>query len=90
VQFNHQPHLRAGVKCTTCHGAVSDEPVLSEMTAVTSMATCISCHQAQHVKADCATCHAWPNGNPDGPKTESRSHALPLRDVDLLANPSPR
>jgi mono/diheme cytochrome c family protein len=90
VQFNHQLHLRAGVQCTTCHGAVSNEPVLSEMTAVTSMATCISCHQAQHVKADCATCHAWPNGDPDGPKTGSRSHALPLRDVDVPANPSPR
>jgi hypothetical protein len=90
VQFNHQPHLRAGVQCATCHGAVSDQPVLSEMTAVTSMATCISCHQAQHVKADCATCHAWPSKNPDDPKTESESHALPLKEVDLPANSSPR
>jgi mono/diheme cytochrome c family protein len=90
VQFNHQPHLRVGVQCTTCHGAVSDEPVLSETTAVTSMATCISCHQAQHAKADCAICHAWPRKNPDGLKTESRSHAFPLKEVDLPANSSPR
>jgi mono/diheme cytochrome c family protein len=60
VQFSHEPHLRAGVQCVTCHGPVADEPALSELTAVTSMATCISCHQTQKVSAECETCHAWP------------------------------
>ena len=60
VEFNHGPHLRAGMQCVTCHGPVADEPALSELTAVTSMATCISCHQTQKVSAECETCHAWP------------------------------
>jgi mono/diheme cytochrome c family protein len=60
VQFSHEPHLHAGVRCVTCHGPVADMPALSELTAVTSMATCISCHQTQKVGAECETCHAWP------------------------------
>jgi mono/diheme cytochrome c family protein len=89
VQFNHQPHLRAGVQCMTCHGGVAEEPVLSEKTAVTSMATCISCHEVQHAKTDCATCHRWPSDNPDGPKTQSSPLALPF-EVDHPASSSPR
>jgi mono/diheme cytochrome c family protein len=60
VQFGHGPHLRAGVQCATCHGPVGDQTALSEMTALTSMATCISCHQTQRVNTACVVCHAWP------------------------------
>jgi cytochrome c7-like protein/class III cytochrome C family protein len=90
IRYSHGPHIRAGVQCTTCHGPVPDEDALSEVTALRSMATCISCHQAQHAKADCVTCHAWPRQNPVGLKNESRSHALPLKEVELPANSSPR
>jgi mono/diheme cytochrome c family protein len=61
VQFKHDVHVRAGVPCASCHGQVDREHAVSETTALTSMATCISCHQAQHARTDCATCHAWPN-----------------------------
>ena len=60
VRFSHEPHLRSGVQCATCHGPVGDQTALSEMTSLTSMATCISCHQTLHVNTACATCHAWP------------------------------
>jgi mono/diheme cytochrome c family protein len=60
VRFSHEPHLRSGVQCATCHGPVGDQTALSEMTSLTSMATCISCHQTRHVNTACATCHAWP------------------------------
>jgi mono/diheme cytochrome c family protein len=60
VKFSHEPHLAASVPCTTCHGRVPDQPAMSELTSVSSMATCISCHQVKNVRTDCATCHAWP------------------------------
>jgi hypothetical protein len=64
IRYSHGPHLRAGVQCTTCHGPVPDEPALSEVTALTSMATCISCHRTRQAKAECVTCHLWPNNDP--------------------------
>jgi mono/diheme cytochrome c family protein len=60
VQFGHDPHLRAGVQCGTCHGPVGDQTTLSEMTSLSSMATCISCHETRHANTSCAACHAWP------------------------------
>jgi ABC-type nitrate/sulfonate/bicarbonate transport system substrate-binding protein len=33
---------------------------MGETTAVTAMASCISCHQARNVNAACSVCHAWP------------------------------
>ena len=60
VTWSHRKHLQAGVPCETCHGAVGSLEVMSEVTAVTSMATCISCHQARRVSAACDVCHAWP------------------------------
>jgi hypothetical protein len=65
IHYSHEPHLRAGVQCTTCHGPIPDEPALSEVTALTSMATCISCHQARQAKTECVTCHMWPNNDPN-------------------------
>jgi hypothetical protein len=60
VTWAHRKHLQAGVPCETCHGAVGDLQAMSETTAVTAMASCISCHQARGVSAACAVCHAWP------------------------------
>jgi hypothetical protein len=65
IQYSHAPHLRAGLQCTTCHGPVPDQVAMSEMTALTSMATCISCHQALQVNAECVTCHSWPSNDPN-------------------------
>jgi hypothetical protein len=60
VTWSHRKHLQAGVSCETCHGAVGDLEVMSETTAITGMASCISCHQARRVSAACNVCHAWP------------------------------
>jgi hypothetical protein len=65
IQYSHAPHLHAQVQCTNCHGPVPDQVVMSELTALTSMATCISCHQASQAKAECVTCHSWPSNDPD-------------------------
>ena len=60
VTWTHRKHLQAGVQCETCHGAVGDLDAMSETTAVTGMASCVSCHQARSVSAACTVCHAWP------------------------------
>ena len=60
VTWSHRKHLEAGVSCETCHGPVGNLEVMSEVTAITGMATCISCHQARKVSAACNVCHAWP------------------------------
>jgi ABC-type nitrate/sulfonate/bicarbonate transport system substrate-binding protein len=60
VTWTHRKHLQAGVQCESCHGNVGDLQAMSETTAVTAMASCISCHQARGVSAACAVCHAWP------------------------------
>jgi ABC-type nitrate/sulfonate/bicarbonate transport system substrate-binding protein len=60
VSWTHRAHLQAGVSCQTCHGAVSELDAMSEQTAVTSMASCVRCHEARHVSAACTVCHAWP------------------------------
>jgi len=65
IQYSHAPHLRAQVQCTNCHGSVPDQVAMSKLTALTSMATCISCHQASQAKAECVTCHSWPSNDPD-------------------------
>jgi c(7)-type cytochrome triheme protein len=60
VTWTHRKHVEAGVQCDSCHGAVGDLEAMSETTAVTAMASCISCHQAWSVSAACTVCHAWP------------------------------
>ena len=60
VTWSHRKHLEAGVPCETCHGAVGNLEVMSETTAITGMASCISCHQAHKVSAACNVCHSWP------------------------------
>jgi mono/diheme cytochrome c family protein len=64
VKWSHLTHLQAGVECAACHGNVSKLPAMEEATSVTSMANCISCHQARLVSngGQCVTCHAWPPG----------------------------
>lgn len=61
VTWSHRRHVQAGVQCTVCHGQVSQLGAMSEITAVTSMATCISCHQTNRAPTVCQTCHSWPS-----------------------------
>jgi len=61
VTWSHRTHLKAGVKCENCHGAVAQGDAMSMATSVTSMAVCIDCHAQRKAKTVCQTCHAWPN-----------------------------
>jgi hypothetical protein len=56
VKFNHAPHIRAGVDCSTCHGDMTKATV-AERTVNHTMGFCVSCHQQQKAPTDCVTCH---------------------------------
>ncbi|MBZ5527276.1 MAG: cytochrome c family protein [Acidobacteriia bacterium] len=57
VNWSHRPHLKAGTKCETCHGAVDQLDVMARVTGVTAMFGCIDCHEQRGAKAACETCH---------------------------------
>jgi hypothetical protein len=56
VRFNHAPHVRQGVECSTCHGDVSEMTVATRTVAHT-MEFCVSCHRQRGASDDCVTCH---------------------------------
>ena len=56
VRFNHAPHIRAGVECSTCHGNVGRQTV-AERVVDLSMGFCVSCHKSKNASNDCLTCH---------------------------------
>jgi hypothetical protein len=89
IQYSHAPHLHAQLQCTNCHGPVPDQVAMSELTALTSMVTCISCHQASQAKVECVTCHSWPSNDPDVLGKWSVPVPLPL-DTASTAASSPR
>jgi len=60
VTWTHRKHVQAGMQCAMCHGNVGQLDAMAETTAVTSMASCISCHQSHNAPVACATCHVWP------------------------------
>jgi len=57
VTWSHGPHLEAGVSCETCHGPVRELEEMSELTSVTTMYVCLNCHERNHAKTACDTCH---------------------------------
>ena len=57
VAWSHRPHLQAGVNCETCHGQVREMDAMSEVTSVTTMYVCLNCHEMNHAKTACDTCH---------------------------------
>jgi len=57
VAWSHRAHLEAGVKCETCHGQVREMEATSEVTSVTTMYSCLNCHEMNHAKTACDTCH---------------------------------
>jgi hypothetical protein len=56
VRFNHAPHIRAKVECSTCHGNVAEMTVATRAVDHT-MGFCIDCHKERKVSNDCWTCH---------------------------------
>jgi hypothetical protein len=57
VAWSHRFHLGAGVKCETCHGQVRELDAMSEVTSVTTMYSCLNCHELNKAKTACDTCH---------------------------------
>jgi Cytochrome c7 and related cytochrome c len=45
VYFNHQIHVKQGVGCATCHGAVDKMPLMSQSASLL-MEWCLDCHRA--------------------------------------------
>lgn len=56
VRFDHAPHIRAKVDCTTCHGDVAQQTVAQRNVNLT-MGFCVTCHQENNASLDCLTCH---------------------------------
>ena len=56
VKFNHAPHIRAGVDCSTCHGDMHTQTV-AERKVDHTMGFCVSCHKQNNASIDCLTCH---------------------------------
>jgi cytochrome c7-like protein/class III cytochrome C family protein len=64
ITWTHRKHLQAGAQCATCHGDVSQLDVMAQITSVTSMGSCLGCHEARNAPTLCITCHAWPSDAP--------------------------
>ncbi len=56
VRFNHAPHIRAGVECSTCHGDIAHQTV-AQRNVDLHMGFCVSCHREKHAPNECVTCH---------------------------------
>lgn len=56
VRFDHAPHIRAEVECSTCHGNIGGQRVAQRNVEMT-MGFCVNCHQQRSAPLDCLTCH---------------------------------
>jgi hypothetical protein len=56
VKFNHAPHIRAQVECSTCHGDMRQRTV-AVRTVNMNMGFCVNCHKLRKVSVECITCH---------------------------------
>jgi len=56
VKFNHAPHIRKNVECTTCHGNIAEQTVAKRNVDMT-MGFCVNCHNQNQAPIDCLTCH---------------------------------
>lgn len=57
IAWTHRTHLEASMKCEACHGPVAQMDAMSEVTSVTTMYSCLNCHEMNHAKTACDTCH---------------------------------
>jgi len=56
VRFQHAPHIRAKVDCSSCHGDVKNMMV-AERAVDLKMGYCVDCHRSKQAPNDCLTCH---------------------------------
>ena len=56
VRFNHAPHIRAKVECSTCHGDIAQQTV-AQRNVEMNMGFCVDCHKRRQAPNECLTCH---------------------------------
>jgi hypothetical protein len=56
VHFTHKRHVRSGIDCAACHGAVAKMERVKRVRPLT-MGWCVTCHRLRQGPTDCATCH---------------------------------
>ncbi len=66
VSFNHSAHVRSGVQCQTCHGAVETMERVRQVSDL-SMGWCVNCHRdanrngingtPRNASTNCIVCH---------------------------------
>jgi hypothetical protein len=56
VRFEHAPHIRAKVECSTCHGNQAEQTVARRAVNM-DMQFCVNCHKQKQASNDCLTCH---------------------------------
>ena len=56
VRFEHAPHIRAKVECSTCHGNQVEQTVARRAVNM-DMQFCVNCHKQKQASNDCLTCH---------------------------------
>ena len=56
TRFNHKRHVRAGVECQSCHGAVQKMQRVEQVSSL-KMGWCITCHEENQASRDCLVCH---------------------------------
>ncbi len=58
VHFTHKRHIKAGIECEECHGAIETMDRVERQESL-KMPWCVSCHTEREVEhgRDCWTCH---------------------------------
>lgn len=56
VRFTHEPHIRAQLDCSACHGQV-EKMTQVRQAAPLGMAQCLACHRQREGPTDCSFCH---------------------------------
>ncbi|MBI3014335.1 MAG: cytochrome c3 family protein [Candidatus Tectomicrobia bacterium] len=56
VFFDHEPHVRKGIECQSCHGPIQTMERVYEAVNL-NMARCVNCHRQNQVSVDCLICH---------------------------------
>jgi len=56
LKFNHAPHIRAQVACSTCHGDMTQQTTAVRAVNL-NMGACLQCHVQHKAPTDCLTCH---------------------------------
>jgi hypothetical protein len=56
VYFSHKRHVRGGVECRECHGAVEEMETVVRVSSL-EMGWCLDCHRERGAGDDCLICH---------------------------------